>query len=366
MDHKGSLDERISHPTPPDITLIPKGLLTRLESWQWGRYGWKSPTTVIIASTWKKVCDPTQDICKLWAVDESGKAIEGGYSFRRWEESVTVPIFAKHGLHEGEFCSANGGFQGARALEKSRSLRRLERKSPQVQTVLWNWPLFAEILNDINALSHAAVSEVMNWLIHRAISYHNERKSSASAIKNTTARFPLLEFLALHPDPELTKCIAAAALTSLLESPNYCLSGLTDYKTASDIQADKAGDLALISTTTNLPLAAFEIKAASQSLDWNNIARARETLQAHISLKYFVFILERMTASTNAVVEDLKNMDASNPAPIHFINLEILFTLSLMKHGHQHIADLTANYILKAPSIKSSTVEAWKQALTSQ
>ena len=124
-DIRSLLDDLVASTTENtfDTDGVSNALLSNLNQWHWGSYGWVSPASLIFTATWRKYFFPNEDCCKIWAKDENNNPIEGGYSIRSEDEMITIPILAKYDLCTG-YCSPNSGMQGSRAIEKMRSLKR--------------------------------------------------------------------------------------------------------------------------------------------------------------------------------------------------------------------------------------------------
>lgn len=147
-----------------DDTLIPGDLLDNLQQWQWGSYGWLSPTSLLFTAAWRKYYYPAMDCCKIWAVDEAGQPIFGGYSIRSEDETVSIPLLARHDLCEG-FCSTNSGMQGSRAIEKMRSCKRMDATLASYPKTMFDMRRFAAILNRLEQLEPLQLLEVIKYLI---------------------------------------------------------------------------------------------------------------------------------------------------------------------------------------------------------
>lgn len=167
MDERTILDELIKEVKAGDDIVVPPLISRNLSKWKWGSYGWVSPASLIVTAAWHKYLYPSVDCCRIWASDENGKPIPGGYSIRSADENVTIPMFAKHDLCKG-FCSPNSGMQGSRAIEKMRGSKRLNRDFAQTQRTVFDLKLFASILNDINELTSDQAKEVLRYLISLA------------------------------------------------------------------------------------------------------------------------------------------------------------------------------------------------------
>ena len=51
---RSKLDKLIGETKTYDKNLIPKELLNNINKWQWGKYGWISPVSLIVTASWIK------------------------------------------------------------------------------------------------------------------------------------------------------------------------------------------------------------------------------------------------------------------------------------------------------------------------
>jgi len=360
---RDKLNEIITATSSFDTSAIPAKLQNDIKQWKWGSYGWTSPTSLIITVAWKKYFYPTQDCCKIWAKDENGQRIEGGYSIRSDDEQITIPLLAKHDLCK-DFCSDNSGMQGSRALEKMRSLKRLNVDIAVQQRTIFDIKLFVSIINQINDLNEKQALEALKLLIVQAKSIKQARQQKDIALSNSSGEMDLIALLSEISDPELTKCISAACLTILYEPHGLKLDGVTDHKTAADARAEKAGDLILQSG--NETLIAVEVKNKSISIDWQNIRRAVKILNAHPSIRNFLFILENRTATTEEIIREIVSSHELSTSPgnkISFLTLHDLFNMTRPITDIATIVKITGKYLAIAPSIKPETKDAWLNKL---
>ena len=347
------------HKVNPSDT--PHKLRQRLGSWKWGANGWTSPTNLIITAAWRKAFYPAEDCCKIWARDAQNNPIPGGYSIRTADETVTVPLFAKHDLATG-FCSSNSGMQGSRAIEKSRGFRRINRGITLEQRTVFDFSLFADILNDINELDPAHANSALEYLIDIAYRTKEKRTKSDKALVASLPSVDLIAFSHSVKDPEFIKCVTAACFTALFSDAGFQISGVGDHKTASDGRAMKAGDLTV--NRKDKPVIAIEVKDRSRTLDWQNLNAAKAIIQKFPQIQTFCFVLESRTAAHDILIDKLA-IDAGDkvgyPTKMMFLSLPDLVALSTPIKGHQYLVMKTAEYVTIAPSIKPSTKEAWIQ-----
>lgn len=353
------LDKLIETTNTFDTSKIPSHLLTNFKSWNWGAYGWTSPASLIVTAAWVKYYIPTQDCCKLWARDEANAPIIGGYSIRSEDEGITIPLLSKYDLCKG-FCSENSGMQGSRAIEKMRSLKRLDTNFSISQRTVFDLKLFASILNKINNLNQVESLEVLKLLIVTSKEIRDRRIQSDATLSTTKASFNVLSLLEEIADPELTKCVAAACLDALYLQHGFVLDGVTDHKTAADARAEKAGDLTL--SKEGVVVIASEVKAKSITLDWQNIGRAEKILEAHPSIANFIFILENRNALADAVFKEIiasPRLSSLTGMKISFLSLHDLYRLAVPVVGEVAITARTGKYLSIAPSVKPQTKDEW-------
>ena len=347
--------------------LIPAPLLSNIKKWKWGSYGWVSPASLIFTAAWRKAFYPEEDCCKIWARDEQNQPIPGSYSIRSEDEAITIPLLAKHDLCAG-FCSDNSGMQGSRAIEKMRSLKRLNADFDSSQRTVFDLKLFATILNQINDLKSEQALEVLRFLILIAKGIRERRITQIAALREASpSEIDILSFLGDTADPELTKCITASCF-DIIFNPHRCLiSGVEDYKTAADARAQKPGDLCVMYEEE--PRIAIEVKDKTQSIDWNNIERAKKILDANESLRNFIFVLERRGATASPVISDMFSAPKFGTGPynkISIVSLHDLFLLASSVSDVDTIIKKISEYLILAPAVKPETKDKWLRAITKE
>ncbi len=361
------LDELIVETVSYDQDALPKRLLAYLSMWKWGKYGWVSPASLMYTAAWRKYYYPDIDCCKIWASDENNKPIPGGYSIRSEDESISIPLLAKHDLCEG-FCSPNSGMQGSRAIEKMRTLKRLDNDFDSAQRTLFDLKLFANIMNEINDLQSPELLELLKYFICTAkeIKAHRD-EVNLTLNQESAALFGVLDFLAEVHDPELTKCVVAACMQVIFDKHGISISGVDDYKTAADARAGKPGDLTV--EKDGNPLLAIEVKDKTQKIDWNNIERAKRIITAHPELKGFVFVLESRDAATNHLINEMvtsSQLATGEGKIISIMSLFSLYQLVLPIESENAIINITSKFITMAPAIKPETKEKWLEKIVNQ
>ncbi len=341
-----------------DSSKAPQEILDNIDKWKWGEYGWTSPASLIFTATWRNHFYPDVDCCKIWAKDEKQQNIEGGYSIRSEDESITIPILSKYDLCTG-YCSPNSGMQGSRAIEKMRNLKRINIDFDSAQRTLFDLKLFATILNQINELNPEQSLEVLKYQILIAKRLRQKRLETDAKIQSATYNsFSLLKFLSETADPELTKCVFAACFKALY--PNFKLEGVEDFKTAADARAQKPGDLSLYKDETCY--IAIEVKDKTQTIDWNNIDRAKKILNSHPSLTTFIFALESRSATTTNIIQEMVHSPQLQVSPcdkIIFMSLHDIFRMALAVSTEKDLIKRTGQLITIAPAIKPETKASW-------
>ena len=358
------LDTLIIETQQYDKDAIPKRLLSYLSKWKWGSYGWVSPASLMYTAAWRKYYYPDVDCCKIWASDENNKAIPGGYSIRTEDESISIPLLAKHDLCAG-FCSPNSGMQGSRAIEKMRTLKRLDRDFDNAQRTVFDLKLFAAIMNEINDLNQDQLLEVLKYFICTAKGIKAKRDEANQALSAATdASFDVLQELSDIHDPELTKCVVAACLQILFRGYGFDVSGVDDNKTAADARAGKPGDLTI--EKEGKSVVAIEVKDKTQSIDWNNIERAKRIIRSHPELDTFMFVLESRDSATNSLINEMVNSSqlATNDGKIiTILSLYALYHLARPIVSESEMIQITSGYIAQAPSVKPETKALWLEKI---
>lgn len=362
MNIREKFDKLVAETTDYVASETPSSVIKNLNKWKWGSYGWTSPVSLIVTATWRKHFYPDEDCCKIWAKDENNNPIVGGYSIRSEDESITIPILAKYDLCNG-YCSANSGMQGSRAIEKMRTLRRLNVDFDSSQRTIFDLKLFATILNQINDLNSQQALRLLQYEIVIAKEIKKKRDEVNASIENTNVdKFDLMGFLSETADPELTKCVVASCVEELY-ADKLIIDGVTDYKTAADARAQKPGDLCL--KRGNDIIIAIEVKDKTQSIDWNNIDRAKKILQNHDTIENFIFALENRSATVNDTMQDIVTsgkLDSGTSKKISFESVHDLYLLAVSCSSAKRLTERTGYYLAKVPAVKPETKTAWINA----
>lgn len=365
-DIRKGVEALVRDVTTYDEKIAPKKVIDNLNKWKWGSYGWTSPVNLIITASWYKYYHPAQDVCKIWANDVDHNVIPGGFSIRNEDESITVPIFAKYDLCTN-FCSPNSGMQGSRAIEKMRDRGRLDVNFGNAQKTIFDLKLFALILNQINDCTHEEVLEVFKYLIVTAKKIKAKRLEINKKLQTNEGKyFDFMNFLANTADPELTKCIVAACFEAIYDAHGLKLEGVEDYKTAADARAQKPGDISF--TKDGMCKVAVEVKDKSQTIDWNNIDRAKKILERHQTVESFIFALENRSATITDVVEEMIDSPQFDTYPckkIMIFSLHDIYYLSLAVTTKEDLVKRISYFVSIAPAVKPETKTAWVKKLES-
>lgn len=364
MNVRDDLEKIIVSTETFDASQIPKQLLLDVGRWKWGRYGWVSPASLMFTAAWRKYYYPSVDCCKIWASDENGASIPGGYSIRSEDESISIPLLAKYDLCE-DFCSPNSGMQGSRAIEKMRTMKRLDTNFGTAQRTVFDLKLFASILNQTNELNHDQLLELIKFYIVTAKGIKTKRlATNASLCNDTAAEFDVLSYLSNIADPELTKCVVAACMNSLYCKHGMTISGVDDFKTAADARARKPGDLCV--EKSGVPSIAIEVKDKTQHIDWNNIERAKRIISLHPELDSFIFVLESRSAATDKIINEVVSsvqLQGGSGSKITIMSLKCLYALIKPLSSENEIVNMVSRYIAMAPAIKPETKASWLTAI---
>jgi len=344
--------------SPPDLEKIPSELINRLNAWQWGVTNWKSPASLILAACLWKRANPNGDCCRIWAVDSNRRRIPGGYSIRTVDEKQVIPVLSEFDLCR-DFCSSNSGMQGCRALEKSRSAVRVDRRPKLNQSSRWDQSLFGDILNDVNEASPSAIVEVIKLIVSIARKQREKRLASLDQIDSYDDSIELVEFAAGIADPAFVTCLVAACLRAIGTPLGLTLVGADDHLTAADERASKPGDLVYLRDDS--PLLSIEVKDKTKTIDWQNYRRAKEILANFPSILSFYFVLENPAALADETVNLMREKAAETPhetKSIEFLSLRQIYNFARIASSERVIWDELRDVLRSAPSVKRSTLDS--------
>ena len=109
---------------------------------------------------------------------------------------------------------------------------------------------------------------------------------------------------------------------------------------------------------------AIEVKDKTQTIDWNNIDRAKKIIKANPNLINFIFVLEKRDATVTDTIQEMIRSPQFQSEPcriITFISVHDLFLLALSSCNEITIINRTSYYLSLAPAVKPETKKAWLQ-----
>ena len=335
----------------------------RFGQWKWGEYGWISPVNLFLAASAVKLACPAQDVCRIWSRDGDGKKIPHSYSIRTIDERVVVPFVAKHNI-ASNFCSANSGMQGSRAIEKSRGATRIPRDWSGDQKTSFDLALFSNLMNDINNSSPEEVEEILVYLLEVAESRLRAREKSKLRLSESLGvggtRSLVLAAVSEIKDPEFVKCVAAALMKHIFGARfGMVVDGVESAKTAADARDGKVGDFWLQSEQGSMM--ACEVKDSSRALDWQAIRTASDRLLSHQGLDSYVFITARRQPFADGVCRSLNTSglaDIEGQDKISFLSVFDLLPL-VPECTATELIDEISEMLQRATSLKSDTLTKW-------
>jgi hypothetical protein len=367
--------ERASQASRPIAVSRLGELKAKIESWQYGEYGWTSPVSLMMTAAWVKWLDPSQDVCRIWAHDEQGRSIPGGYSIRTYDETVTIPVICRHGIHE-HFCSNNSGMQGTRALEKSRSLKRLNR-GPLGQSVRWDDQLFTAIMNDIDALSSDKAKLAFQLFFTIGLRKKGDRLRDLQALGGsvvTTEHGYALITEAAHTiaDPQFVRTVAAVCVDALVaKGARYAdcrLEGVDERKTGANARSLTPGDFWITAEMT--PVVAGEAKDASKQFGFDVLSAVEARWAHNPSLDAYYLITASAVAVDPIVATDERwqaRLLELQSAGKHVIIFAMRDLISLVASHGVPAAELIRKIgalLADTPDLKQDTVPRWSNFLT--
>ena len=157
--------------------------------------------------------------------------------------------------------------------------------------------------------------------------------------------------------------ILSEAIASLpLHLYRYTESGGKEKATDSPLYFLLHDDLSL--RKDNNTLIAIEVKDKTQTIDWNNIDRAKKIIKANPNLINFIFVLEKRDATVTDTIQEMIRSPQFQSEPcriITFISVHDLFLLALSSCNEITIINRTSYYLSLAPAVKPETKKAWLQ-----
>jgi hypothetical protein len=251
--------------------------------------------------------------------------------------------------------------QGSRAIEKMRSLKRLNKNFDVAQRTIFDLKLFAKILNQINELNTNQAIELLKYLVVIAKKIKENNSITQSKLLNIKEEKNPFEILKNNPDPELVKCVAAACYKFIFGHDKFIIEGVSDHKTSADARSQKAGDFS-IKNKKNSEIIAVEVKASSIKIDWQNIQRAENIVEGNPLIKNFIFVHENPRFIVESSMVDIIKSDRLSKYPgsiISFVTLNDLYKLASAFTSGIELSKQLSEYITLAPSIKPITKQLW-------
>lgn len=356
--------------------LFPKALQDRIDAWKFGQYGWTSPVNLMITAAWYKWLHPQQDVCKIWS-NHDGMAIPGGFSIRSADESFTVKLICKHQL-DRDFCSPNSGMQGTRALEKSRSLKRIDRGVPITQRVIFDINLFQNIMNDINSLDPEQAKACfcyfleIGFKIKAKLAAAEDSIPKAPTLQSLVVKNVVLETVANFKDPQFVKVVVAAVLSAMIN--NYpalngaLLFGVDGAKTAADARSLTPGDL-WIDNGTGTIIAGCEVKDSTKTFGFEIITAIENRIKNHLNIKNYLLVTAADQSVTIDVLRDpkweecLSRLERKGVVISPYTINELLNFLLFTSELDNSLLDQITEFMKIAPDLKLGTIENWSKVL---
>jgi hypothetical protein len=356
---------------------LPPKLRAAIDAWSYGKYGWTSPVNLMITAAWTKWIYPSQDVCKIWARDASNTPINGSYSIRSYDETITVTVVSKYDIYPN-FCSRNSGMQGTRAIEKTRGATRLQSGVKIEQRVTFDLNLFVETMNLINSLKASEAKLAFQYYIELGskiqIKRHADlKKLEAAALKASNDRLaPILRACSEIADPQFAKAVAATALELWAKhAPNIVdgkIRGTDGMMTGADARSREPGDLWV--TVDEKPVIGCEVKDKSKTFGFE-ILRAVEERKAHNPSMHTYFLLgagevpvPEATCGDPEWGRQIESLRIRGLAVIP-ITIRDLFLLAQAFSGplKQAVILLSKN-LERTPGLKNTTVKQWTRIIS--
>ena len=359
---------------------IPGSLRERVDSWQYGKYGWTSPVNLMMTAAWVKWLKNDQDVCKIWARDNDGKAIEGGFSIRSCDEKYTVPLIGQYCLHR-QFCSPNSGMQGTRALEKNRlraAHKRIDRNADLGQKVKFDILLFQNILNDISELNSVQARNAFCFFIEKALLVKNniianEKSIPVASIDETIViKRTILTAVNSFKDPQFVKVVVAAmldlAISNFKQFEGYDLKGLDGAQTAADARSKTPGDLWICNKIGDV-IVGCEVKDSSKTFNFEILAATDDRIKIFPTIKHYLLI----TAANQSVSPKVRNNPQWDTFVRSFENKNVIVStitleefvniLCLFSEINNHLLNKISDILKITLSLKVDTITNWTSIL---
>lgn len=356
---------------------IPTELKDRIDNWRFGKYGWTSPVNLMITAAWYKWLHPQQDICKIWS-KHNGVTIEGGFSIRSSDESYTVKLICKHQL-DRDFCSPNSGMQGSRALEKSRSLKRIDRGVPIAQRVQFDINLFQNIMNDINLLNPDQAKSCFCYFLEKGLRIKEKLDAAEDAIPDAPmhdgllAKNLVLKCVTSFKDPQFVRVAVAAVLSAMINNfpalNGALLLGADGAQTAADARSQSPGDL-WIDDGNGVVIAACEVKDPTKTFGFEIITAIENRTKRYPSIKHYLLVTAATQSVKNDVLLDpkwnecLARLEKRGVVVSTFTLNELLNFLLFTSELNSLLLDKITEFIKITPNLRLGTIQKWSDVLT--
>lgn len=358
---------------------LPQIIKTRIDSWKYGKYGWIAPVNLMMTAAWYKWINPAQDICLMWADDNDNRKIQGGFSIRSADESITVKLVAKYGLYK-HFCSSNSGMQGSRALEKNqlRSMhKRIDRDSELGQRVSWDLQLFKHIMNDINEQPPEGAKLIFQYFLELAIRNKIKRQKELDAVpkieRTDKSKLKNIIFSSLNQikDPQFVKVICSSLLNHLLSGckkfTTFKLTGIRGFRTGADARARTPGDCWF--TRGDDICVGCEVKDSTKQFDFEILSAVEDRWENNPAMEYYFLI----TAADEAVPETVrkdpywqKKLASLSKRGLEVIPITVcvLFDwVELFTDIDEQFINDTSELLKRMKDLKDDTLEIWSAIL---
>lgn len=349
---------------------LPRQLAKSLSNWEFGEYGWTSPTNLLVTAAWTKWLNPMQNVCKIWATDSNNTPIEGGYSIRSYDEQVTVKIFCKYMLTTN-FCSNNSGMQGSRAIEKAREYKEIKPGLTIQQRVLFSMDLFVDIMTRINSLDSNQAHTCFLYFFYKSLEIKGklmlEQKSAVATLQSVSADAYkwILNSIGNIKDPEFTRALCGCLCAA--RWPELFLMGLNDAKTSANARSQSPGDFWL-NDSSQKPVIAGKCKAEGIQFSWKDLSNAKLRLKEYPSCKLYLCITADNIAmdtditsnpeQLSAWIKSVDDLKISHDISFMAITLRDLARIVLTDSARQeHFFNSLSTAIVTMPSLDRHTIE---------
>lgn len=351
--------------------MLPPELKVRFAGWKFGKYGWTSPTNLLVTAAWKKWLNPHQDVCKIWANDSDGKPIKGAYSIRSDDEKFTVWLVSKFTIYKN-FCSKNSGMQGSRAIEKMRGLSRINRGQRFEQSTRFDSNLFCDILNDINDHPDKA-KEILLYLLQVAFRKKVERERKLKKLGSFTTVDSrcvdlILESVKEIPDPQFIVVVTAMLLERFAQAnPKLTGSEVQGYqsnKSGANSQSGDCGDIWIVKDGTTC--IASEVKNESKQFGFSNLADVEDRIQKYSNLTHYFLVTANDSPWSPTALSDpdfnerIRSYQREYKLQILGLGTrDLLFLVNLIAPIDDDSIGRLESILKNTPDLKQDTIQRW-------